>query len=201
MAPQRTVLPGEFDRVDRDTIVEHVVDVLRKMNLLFEERVYANRPRPLNPHPTPKCVVYTLSEDYSIWQESPRVYERKLELVIQISAGIKPLADGAADVAASSDGLPAMMRAMMDPIELRLEHDQTLGGLVADVQHKRYEYEPVESGEMRFAFARLFEQVTYLTEAGERPESGFTPLRTIHLETSAGPPHSPTLVDDIQLHP
>ena len=183
------IIPRDEVRVDRRSIRQAIVERLRELHLPYGARVFSNRQIPVSIRQLPAVAVYTLREEISIWTESPRRYKRELELVIEILAGVPPPVDGAVDIAQASDGLDDQIDGIVLEIESRLERDQTLSGLVHDVSHKRYEYEPVDQGERRMAFARLIETVVYSTEAGERPESGFPPLRVV--QSRLGRPGSP----------
>lgn len=169
----------EPERRDRREIRAAIVERLRGLHLDFGQRVYSNRVRPLWPKGLPTCVVYTLREELEIANVAPRQYERTLEVVIELAAKLPAPVDGSLDVTAAGDGLDDYLDGLVREVEERLERDQTLGGLVQDVYHKRFEFEPVVEGEERFAFARLFESVVYYTPAPERPEAGFDPLRSV----------------------
>jgi hypothetical protein len=172
--------------VDRRLIRRELVDRLRSMGLPFERRVFANRLRAHWPEKLPACCVYTLREDISVVNAAPRRYEHKLEVSIQILAARPPAAEAVEDVTRRSDGVDDDLDWMAGEVSARLDRDQTLGGLVDDVQHQRVDYAPEREGEERYASLVLTEQVTYYTEAGERPEGGFDPLRVVQIDLRLG---------------
>lgn len=183
---EREHYAGELARTDRPMIRAEVIKRLRDLDLAFGKRVFANRARALSARRLPACSVYTLREDITEWCQSPRIYERKLELAIEIVAGVRPPASAVNDLAQATDGLDDQLDLLAREVEMRLERDVTLGGLVSDIQHKRVEYDPGEDGEERYGVIVLIEEVTYRTEAAERPEAGFEPLREVQLQTNVG---------------
>lgn len=152
------------------------------LHLDLGHRVFSNRERALAEGALPAAIVYTLRETEEIWQEAPRIYKRKLELVIELAAARKAPADGAKDLDGSGDDLDDYLDGLVLEIEKRFERDPTLGGLVEDLQHVRFEYEPAREGALRIGFARMIEEVEYFTEAPEEPEYGLAPLREISLD-------------------
>ncbi len=191
----------EPERRDRREIRAAVVERLRGLHLDFGQRVYQNRIRPLWPKGLPTVVIYTLREEVEVANVAPRQYERTLELVVELCAKLPAPADGSLDVVQTGDGLDDLLDGLAREVEERLERDQTLGGLVQDLQHKRFEFEPVDNGEERFAFARLFESITYYTPAPERPEAGFDPLRSVESSLQVGGPDGLEVRDRTVLNP
>jgi hypothetical protein len=192
-----TLLPA---RVRPDHIRAFVADGLRGLGLAFGDRVFPNRVRPFWPTGLPGCSIYTLTSTKEIAQVAPRVYLRKLELVVEITAAARPAQDGAADRdrPVQPDDL---LDELADEVEQFFERDQRLGGLVDDVQHKSSFYDAPTEGDERYGFLRLVLEVSYYTEAGEMPEGGVNPLRTVHSKTEVDGSPSAVVEDFVTLAP
>lgn len=172
------------DRVDRRAIRQAVKEMLEELHLDFGKRVWKNRPRSFDAAELPAAIIYTRNETLEEANSAPRRYLRTLELVIEISAARQAPADGQADIDGSDDDqVDDYLDGLGLEVEKRLERDPTLGGLVDDCSHLRQEFETSDEGSLRFGFLRLFEAVTWTTEAPEEPESGLPPLRTVELRT------------------
>jgi hypothetical protein len=188
-------------RVRPDHIRKAIAEDLRDLHLAFEQRVFANRVRPFWADGLPGCSIFTLNVEKTIQQGAPRQYKRAMELVVELSLSAKPLADGAADRDRISEGTDDPLDVLADQVELYFEHDQTLGGLVDDVQHKRHVYDPPRQGEERFAYLRLLLEVSYYTDAGELPDGGLDPLRTVRSDLRVNGGDGQGLIDTATLAP
>jgi hypothetical protein len=126
----------------------------------LEARVFENRVRPFRHNQLPAASIFTRSETAEVNSEGPRLYQRELEVYVQL------VVDGDVDVDDRIDDLA-------DEVEVAIEADPTLGALagVADTELDRIEGPELSSDGSRIvAMAALVYRVTYEREF--LPEGG-----------------------------
>lgn len=177
-----------------------ICEDLRELRTAMGDRVFANRTKPYWEDGLPGCSVYTLNMDKELVQAAPRRWKRTLELVVEISLSARPPATAPA-VEPASEGVDDPLDQLADVVERYLERERRLGGLVDDVRHKRQTYDAPGQGQERYGFLRLFEEVVWHTDAGDDPEGGLDPLRTVTLEAPAAPRGDPGELARVVLGP
>lgn len=118
------------------------------------DRVFENRVRPFRHNQLPAASLFTRSESVEVNSEGPRLYQRDLELYVQV------VVDGEDDVDDRIDEIA-------DAVEVAMEADPTLGALsfVADTELDRIEGPELSSDGSRIVgMAALVYRVTYERE-------------------------------------
>lgn len=148
----------------RDKVVELLTGIAE-----VNERVFPNRARRLFEEELPAILVYTKSETGEIGVQAPREYKRTLKLAIEI-------------VAKADEDLDNDLDDIAKEIETRLFRNETLDGLVSDVQYSDTEIEFEPEAQVPVGAARLTFDVEYWTEApDEIPD--LDDFEKAHIET------------------
>ncbi|MDI9240740.1 hypothetical protein QLQ15_17695 [Lysobacter sp. LF1] len=126
-------------------------------------RVWANRPNPLSQEPTaladdyqelPAILIYTRSERSEIFDESPRRYRRRVELVIEAAQDLRDL-----------NSLDDELDAFGLSVEQRVLLDETLGGIANDTEMNGSTLTISDAGDRLIGAVVLTFTVEYFTHA------------------------------------
>lgn len=136
----------------RTNIRNAIITVLSNAAIVAPGLVFSNRFRELGPEELPAVLVYTRAEKVSVWAESPREYERRLSVVIEI-------------IAAGNDDLDDSIDLLCQKIEKEMCRDHTLGEKCRDVVLQSVDLSVSNEGDQAIGGARLEYEVTHYSKA------------------------------------
>lgn len=145
-----------FPLVTRKQIRHAVVFALKGKIPQTGSRIYSSRVRSLYEQEFPSITVFTSTEPISIFNDAPRTYERKLSVIIDITADADDLLDDLLDD-------------ISERVEYLMNQDYTLGGLTNDCILESSEMSLQKDGETLIGACRLIYQTPYFSEATKDP--------------------------------
>jgi len=134
----------------RKEIRNKVVEILKDKTGV-KDRVYSNRVIPIGSYQLPAISIYTRSEILRIINDSPRQYERTLQLVIDIAASATNDLDDVIDDLAIS-------------VEKVMENNEALDDLVSDITLIETEIGLDSNADKLIGIASLVYEVKYCGE-------------------------------------
>jgi len=134
----------------RKEIRKKIVEML-KNETGVKDRVYSNRVIPIGSYQLPAISIYTRSETLRIINDSPRQYERALQLVVDIAAS------------ATSD-LDDVIDDLAIQVEKVMEHNKALDNLVSDITLTETEIGIDSNADKLIGVASLVYEVKYCSE-------------------------------------
>lgn len=140
--------------------------------------VYASRVRPLISNgwqsELPAIIVYTMDEASEIFNQAPREYRRRVELVVEIHAE-------------GNDALDDTLDTLARQVERLLLMDDTLGGTANDLQYERSRMVLLDQSEQLTGACRLIFEAEYFDR---HPDDDFNEslpnFKTLNTEYSLG---------------
>lgn len=136
----------------RKQIRAAVVTAIKNAATAAGNRVFANRKNPLWETEAPCIAVYTDKESVRVFNESPRQYERKVQLIVSIAV------DPAVNVDDQVDDIS-------EEVEAAMAKDETFGGLTAECLLVDTEVEILDEGKELMGYGHLTFEILYYTFA------------------------------------
>jgi hypothetical protein len=149
--------------------------------------------------------VYTLSEAVEIDTDTPRIYERALELAVEVfvesEAGLTEN-----DLGNAIDDLTCQVEAAVEPCLVAIVRAGALGldvdANLSKVALSRVEIEETKDGRQLAGNARVVWTLPYFTEVDEAAIARVRPFHGLHVEYDVPPPAAPPeAVDDLDVPP
>lgn len=136
----------------RKEIRNRVIELLSAANIVPTGRLFRNRMRSLETAELPAMLVYTFDEPVVKHAESPKEYERRLSLSVEI-------------VGTASEDLDDLLDDLADRVEKVINDNYDLGGLCRDIDLSNTESQYSDEGHKAAGAVRMTFIVTYYTLA------------------------------------